>query len=610
MGPDMILLPLSTFVLTAALLGFVIVQRARSVFFPGLVAALSSILAWIGGMVLGVLVPDHPVIARIAVLLHFGGVCAVANSFTILSARFARLPVVEQNPAAFRVAIGIPSALCFAMVLTNPWHGQFGIGPDGSFFRSPIHEWRGPLYPLLVGWVYLSTGAGLSMCIWRALRTSDRAERRRLCLVSASASVPLAGYALHNLGLLGIPADVPVATLCLTASALIVVIGVARYGFLDSSLLPLRDVIDHLMDGLLLADLEGRVVEANPAAEVAVGCDRADIVGSRLSDVLESLGDDGRLYRALVGAHPDDARRQRLRTRQGRDVEVSCAWVGGSHGDPIGCFAVVRDLTEQQHHRELRHRTRRLESLGVLVGSLAHEISNPLTYVRANLLHLAERLDGWCRNGAPADKDDVAELQSVVEDSLEGVERIAKVVANTRRLAPREGLPATGAVDVNGLVEESRTLALRYAGAGARIDLDLAPDRPTVEGSGDRLLQVMLNLLSNACQAVPAGDGRVCVRTHSEEGAVVVSVEDNGPGVPESIRHSIFDPFFTTKGPDAGMGLGLSIVRDVVEEHGGAIELDSSPLGGAAFRIRLPSQGASLSFPPAERERADSARRS
>jgi PAS domain S-box-containing protein len=593
-----VLIPAATFVVTASLLGYVLAQRTRSSLFGGLVAVLCSILAWIGGMLIGTVAEPQSLWASFGVVLHFAGVCSVASAFVLLALSFAHASLIEEQPRAVRIAMTIPGVLCFAIVITNPLHGLFGAALDGSFFAQDDASWRGPLYPLVVAWVYVATISGLAVCVHRGIVTHDREERRRLFLVALGAASPLVGYLVQNAGWVAIPPQVPAATLCLTSSALIVVVGIASFGFLDSVLLPLRSVIDQIADGLLLVDIDGRVTETNPVALQLVGVERATLVGATLADVLESIGDDGQAYASLWLPARRDAQTERIEA-QGRTIDVTFGWLHDRNGERIGGFVVLADRTEQQNHQRLRHRTQRLESMSVLLAGIAHEINNPLAYLRANLGHLtsmATDLEKSMRYVPIEVRELFEELAEVIDDSAQGVDHIAGVVERTRRLVPRDSEPVAEEVDVSLLLEQCVELAARYTHSKAALECVLPPSLPKIRGNGGRLQQVFLNLLVNAHQSLGPDGGqlRVSARILDEASGpaesgnwIEVQVEDDGPGVPAAIQDQIFDPFFTTKDPDKGMGLGLSIVHDIVREHGGELTLGESELGGAAFVVRL-----------------------
>jgi two-component system NtrC family sensor kinase len=235
-----------------------------------------------------------------------------------------------------------------------------------------------------------------------------------------------------------------------------------------------------------------------------------------------------------------------------------------------------------------------MQSLGVLAAGIAHEINNPLAFIRGNLDHLtrlaglvSKQLDAY----APADAEALAEMADVIDETLAGVDRIAGIVGATRRLA-RDPMPVFTTVDLNEVAESALQLAALHANREVEVEWVPAPDAATVRGSAETLGQVVLNLLVNAKQAAATGaSGRI--RLALAHGATDVSlhVDDDGPGVPVELRECIFDPFFTTKAPAEGTGLGLAIAAEISDQHGGALSCGDSPLGGARFTLRLPGVG-------------------
>jgi signal transduction histidine kinase len=236
-----------------------------------------------------------------------------------------------------------------------------------------------------------------------------------------------------------------------------------------------------------------------------------------------------------------------------------------------------RSLRQEREHRDrLREELRRAEhlaSLGRLLAGVAHEVRNPLAGIRSTL-QLWQRLPDQA--GQPAATDAL----------LGAVDRLEALVSRLLYFA-RAGHDEHRPVDLNALVRE--TVALLRARAEAQSvswELDLEPKLPAVSGSSQALHQVVLNLATNALQAMPAG-GRCTFRTASLAGGrrVELWVRDTGPGVPEAARAHLFEPFFTTR-PE-GTGLGLALCREVVRQHGGDVTLESGP--GAAFRVGLPA---------------------
>jgi two-component system NtrC family sensor kinase len=254
----------------------------------------------------------------------------------------------------------------------------------------------------------------------------------------------------------------------------------------------------------------------------------------------------------------------------------------------------------------------KLASLGQLAAGVAHEINNPITYVSNNLavlrrdclaaLAVLERYRGGhaalaaaepalaaeaSRLAAEADLDYVQKnLPRLLDSSLKGLERVRDIVRNLRDFARLEEADFK-AVDVNDALRAT-TEILRHELKQKSIQLRAGlGEVPAVMGHPGKLNQVFLNLLVNAVQACQPG-GAVAVRSRAESGNVVIEVEDDGSGIAPEVLPRIFEPFFTTKPVGQGTGLGLSVSYGIVRDHGGAIEVESTPGKGSTFRVRLP----------------------
>jgi signal transduction histidine kinase len=378
----------------------------------------------------------------------------------------------------------------------------------------------------------------------------------------------------------------------LAVTGLLIVAAIVRYRFLEFAPLPARDVIARLREGLVLTDAAGRVTDANPAAEELLGRSVGELRGEGLEALATGLGGSGELARALEGCPEDAPVVREIESPDGRAIEISAGWMRGRGRSPIGRFLVINDRTEQRRHEQLRHQAQRLASIGALAAGLAHEINNPLAYVRASLAQLhriADAVDACLDRFEAKEAEQLAEMRELVEDSLEGVARISSIVESTRRLS-RDSREGRSRVDLNAIAEDALRFASFHENHSVGVETALARDLPAIEGSPERLGQAVLNLLINAKQVLEDRlDGRILVETLSEDRFVELRVHDDGPGVAPELRERIFDPFFTTKGPDEGTGLGLAIAWDIVMAHDGFIEVVGSRLGGACFRLRLPA---------------------
>jgi two-component system sensor histidine kinase AtoS len=217
----------------------------------------------------------------------------------------------------------------------------------------------------------------------------------------------------------------------------------------------------------------------------------------------------------------------------------------------------------------------RLAALGGLVAELVHEIRNPLVSVKTFLQLLPER------EGDPEFRESFLEVAS---EEVRRIERLLDAVLQHGRPAPPlradATTPARDAFD-----SVAQLVAYRATERGVRLEIDAGRDLREIRIAGDALRQVVLNLSLNAIDATPSG-GCVRLRAHGSKDHVVITVEDEGPGIPPALDSRIFEPFISTKEDRPG-GLGLAITRRIVEEAEGTIEVTGRPQGGSAFTLRL-----------------------
>lgn len=250
--------------------------------------------------------------------------------------------------------------------------------------------------------------------------------------------------------------------------------------------------------------------------------------------------------------------------------------------------------------------TEKLASLGQLAAGVAHEINNPLSFINSNVHCLKDYAESLVEmiakfEEAVADTDLKAELErqkqtyqfdfinaelpDLIEDSIEGVRRVRKIVENLREFS-HSGNTAWQEASINDCVASTLSIAFNEIKYKAELKQDLG-EVPKIFCIPSQLNQVILNLLVNAAQAIEER-GKILIKTYAQNSGVVLEISDTGSGIPEETIAKIFDPFFTTKDIGEGTGLGLSISYGIVQAHNGTIEVDSTVGEGTRFKIWLP----------------------
>jgi len=276
--------------------------------------------------------------------------------------------------------------------------------------------------------------------------------------------------------------------------------------------------------------------------------------------------------------------------REARKIELiallaASLLVGGAvvfHTRQLVARLAAEDRKRVATEAQLAH-SARLVSLGRMAAGVAHEINNPLAAI-GELAGLMEDLidDSFLASSPHADlfHDNVRKIQSHVDRTREITHRM---LGFARRMEPHQDT-----VNVNDVVSEALSFIEREAAfRGLDLVRELDPSLPMIKSDRAQLQQVFLNLLNNALDAVKDG-GRITVVSRVVVDSVVVTVEDNGSGIPEELHDRIFDPFFTTKAPGEGSGLGLSICHTIMKGLGGSLTFESAPEEGTVFRVRLP----------------------
>jgi PAS domain S-box-containing protein len=362
-----------------------------------------------------------------------------------------------------------------------------------------------------------------------------------------------------------------------------------------------QQLIERLPDGVLI-QRNGVVRWANAAFLEIVGAMRLDeIVGRPLLDFVPPDDRDAlalAMHRAAMSEVTDARPEYRVARTDGtlRRVQAGTAQLVDFEGEPAR-LVVLRDVTDYHRMREKAGIADRLASIGALAAGVAHEINNPLAYVRFSV-DIATR-----EAAALGDDARTGELRASLARAREGTDRVLGIVRDLKTLSRVHDEP-TESVDLPALLDATLGLAGGLITAKAQLVRSYGPTPPASATRGG-LGQVFLNLLTNAADAIPEG----CVSTHlvrvatrtDATGRAVVEITDSGGGIAPDVAARVFDPFFTTKPVGQGTGLGLAMCHRIVTELGGAIAFESAP-GETIFRVTLPAAAATeREAPPSER---------
>lgn len=350
-----------------------------------------------------------------------------------------------------------------------------------------------------------------------------------------------------------------------------------------------RDILDGLAHPILVIGDEGRIVYANAASELFFGASQARLIGAAFAEFLPfgtpllSLVEQVQLRGGSISEYGV----QLGTPRTGHalvDVQASRLTISDPSVPDNRVLLMIQERSiATAMDRQLTHRGA-ARSVTAMAAMLAHEIKNPLSGIRgaAQLLEL----------DSPPESRDLTRLITDEADRIVKLVDRMEVFSNER---PIDREP----VNIHEVLNHVRRLS--EAGFGSKVHFveNYDPSLPPVMGERDQLIQVILNLVKNACEAVPEEGGQVTLSTSYRHGVKIkvpgsqeslslpleVSVTDNGPGVPDELQANLFDPFVTTK--PKGQGLGLAMVAKIVGDHGGVIECESEP-GETVFRVFLP----------------------
>ncbi len=382
----------------------------------------------------------------------------------------------------------------------------------------------------------------------------------------------------------------------------------------------LNSILTSVSDLMMVVGRDGRIEQVSASLEAATGSSSEGLIGQAALSLFEEVAsvrvrnelDAMRFVREPVRFEAD------ILGKDGpQPYDISIAARIDDRGRMLGAVIIGRPLGElRQAYAELETshqslidaqtqlvRNEKLASLGRLLAGVAHELNNPISFVYANTHSLEKYISRFetyferVEAGAPRAElielrhelkldRELRNLREAINGARDGAERVRDIVADLRRLSVA-GSTSRERFDV----VDAAKVAARWVVRGSKSGVDVrfhGVDRLEVTGNAGHVQQIVMNLVQNAIDALSdVSEPTVVVDVERDGRAAVLTVSDNGPGIPEDLAAAIFDPFFTTKAVGQGTGLGLSISNKIAEEHGGRLSYeDLNP--GTAFRLELP----------------------
>lgn len=347
---------------------------------------------------------------------------------------------------------------------------------------------------------------------------------------------------------------------------------VREKGFLES-------VFEALQEGVMILDPDGQITYVNKACSRIFGIDPEKSIGQALSATVRGFDWD-----KLAEPEHIVSRDMEILYPEQRYLNFYLSPIRSEvEGDDhmLGYVLLVRDITVSRKQAEENAESEKLNALTLLAAGVAHEIGNPLNALDIHLQLLKRKL-----NKRPGDQqEDLSHLLETAQGEIRRLDTILKQFLQ----AIRPTQPERDSLQIHDLLRDTLTLlAAELDERRVKVNLDLAASPPLLQLDGGQIKQALYNLLKNAFQSLPASGGQIDVLSRVTDYELTLTIRDHGSGIPPEVMGSLFEPYHSTK--ESGTGLGLLIVRRIIREHGGEIEIESKTGEGTTVTISLPRQ--------------------
>lgn len=384
-------------------------------------------------------------------------------------------------------------------------------------------------------------------------------------------------------------------------------------------------ILKSIDEAVIITNIERQITFINPGGEALTGWKAEDVYKKDLVEVMELINENTESFtnfspikslwdRITKGLSTGNTHILRLKAKDGTEtiIENRGSLIRNNHNEMAGVVFIFRDITEKkqmEHLKEQMYKQQliqadKLISLGTLVSGVAHEINNPNNFIMLNTPMLEEAwndvapiLDKYYEKNGDFNLGGLkfTEMRKYIPQLFsgifEGANRIKRIVSDLKDFARQDPSTMDQPVDINFVLKAAITLiSHQVKKATHNLSVNYGKDIPQIKGNSQRLEQVIINLVLNACQSLQNPKKALFVKTSftNSNNSVLLEIRDEGIGIPSNVISRILDPFFTTKRDIGGTGLGLSVSSGIIKDHGGDISFSSEEGKGTTVTIKLP----------------------